>query len=550
MNLEESELFSNELIKNNRQKKLVLMIIVLLSVILVILIAATIVVATNEAKRFKLYYNGSESKKLAATNFLIQKDGDYYINVKTMATIEGYAYNPGEYKKFEETKEACNVQKDCEITSLIANKGYYYKTIDKSISETYNLMPYGKDSSDEEVKPDELVVNTESGSVETFETDEKVILEDGELYAPVSIISDTFNVRITVTNNSISFESLNYLYAKALTNAPKNGYDTIDGTFENVRALVYDLVVVIEGATQEGVVSTIDYKPVISSQYSALTFLQNSKEFLATADKEGKRTVGLITYEGKTIIKPTEYDDIRVLSDKNGLYLVKKGTQSGVLNRDGEIVVFVEQDKIGLSDLSDFPLEDQTNGSVLFDKYIPIQRDKKFGLYNIYGVETLKPYYDSIGYKVPEEEENRISARETNVLSIPASLGIKGLVVNLNGNYGIYDMTEESLVLPCSFERIYAETISGKTTYYVVEIGQEDPINLEELIDAYGLRNGDENGNPLKKSKGTEMDYRVENGNVNEVEKRDGSNTPVNEIVNEEPEEYLDDSSEEYYVVE
>ena len=78
MNLEESEIFSSELAKNNKQKKMVLALIVVLSIILVLLIAATIAVATKEANRFKIFYNGKENKKLPSTFYVVDEaTGDY-----------------------------------------------------------------------------------------------------------------------------------------------------------------------------------------------------------------------------------------------------------------------------------------------------------------------------------------------------------------------------------------------------------------------------------------------------------------------------------------
>lgn len=531
MNLEESEIFSSELAKNNKQKKMVLALIAVLSIILVLLIAATIAVATKEANRFKIFYNGKENKKLPSTFYVVDEaTGDYYVSIEMMAALEGYSYNPGEFKKYEETNESCNVSKGVEVTSLIANKDYYYKTIDKSTYSEYVMLPYGSTNEKEAL---EFNVVSANGSVETFETTKPVKIINDKLYAPLETIRDVFNVRIQYNKKGISFQSLNYVYSLIQTKIVEAGYTTISSDFENLRALVYDMAVIAEGeGATNGVISIVDFKPVISAQYSELQFIQNSKEFLAAAVNEnGERTVGLISATGNTIIKPTEFEDISVLSDKNGLYLVKDGQYYGVLNREGDEVVYVEYNKIGLSNMSDFPLEDATNQSVLFEKFIPVSLDGKYGLYNLDGEETLKPVYEDLGYRIVDEKV--VSNREMNVLSIPAELGIKGLVIKHNGLYGVYDMTTEALCIPCVFSKIYAEKKSGVTTYYMVEQGTDTPIRLDQFIEQNNLKNVDADGKLLPQTQ-TNLNYTTDGNGVEPLTPSTGDE-PVAPVAQDEP---------------
>ena len=549
MNLEESELFSSELAKTNKQKKTVLIIIIILSIILVFLIAATVAVKQKEANRFKTYYNGKE--KIFSNTFMKQaNDGTYYINIKEMAELEGYTYNPGEYKKYEETEESCNVSKDIEIVSLVAGRDYFYKTIDKTNASEYTINNYAAKAGAKNSKYS-FPSTAANGSVETYEIEKPIELINGTLYAPVEIISDIFNVRVVQKEKSISIQSLSYVYYKASQTITDAGYTTMSGDFEDVKALIYDMAVISNG-TYQGVLSLVDAsKLIISTQYSELQFIQNSKEFLVTATgSNNSKTVGLISDEGKVIIKPTRYDQISVLSDKNGLYLVKSGQNYGVLDRNGDIVVYVDYQEIGLDNMSDFPLEDTTNASVLFEKFIPVVDNGKYGLYNIEGVETLKPVYDSFGYLVQNDE----STKELNVLSIPANLGIKGLVVKLNGYYGIYDMTTEALCVPCVFEKIYAETKANVTTYYLQAPG-ENPVSLELFIEQNNLRNVDAEGNPIKAKEDNTTSY-VSDGEttekVGDIEEEPIESSTEQPAINLNPEqeevveEVIDEETEEY----
>ena len=243
--------------------------------LLIFLIAMTIVVKQKENKRFKIYYNGAEYKNYPSNFITTDEDGDYYVSIKQMAELEGYTYNPGEYKKYEESKESCNVAKYLEVTSLSTDKDYFYKTIDKTVSNSFFLAPYGvKQVTEKDMI--ELTTTAANGSVETFETNKPIVLIDDELYAPLTTIRDVFNVRVVVGQNNVQFESLNYVYAKVSKNIVEAGYTTMSGDFEDVRALIYDLAIISDG-TYQGVVETQGYKQVISKQYSALQFIQNSK---------------------------------------------------------------------------------------------------------------------------------------------------------------------------------------------------------------------------------------------------------------------------------
>ena len=112
-----------------------------------------------------------------------------------------------------------------------------------------------------------------------------------------------------------------------------------------------------------------------------------------------------------------------------------------------------------------------------------------------------------------------------NVLSIPAELGIKGLVIKHNGLYGVYDMTTEGLCIPCVFSKIYAEKKAGVTTYYMIEQGTDIPIRLDQFIEQNNLKNVDKDGNLLPETQ-TSLNYTT-NGNGVEPLTPSVDNEPV-----------------------
>ena len=208
-------------------------------------------------------------------------------------------------------------------------------------------------------------------------------------------------------------------------------------------------------------------KQILSVKYENLEFIQNSQEFFMSADS----TVGLLDKNGKTIIKPMEYDEISILDEVKQLYLVNKDGKYGVLNRSGDIIVHVDYDRIGLKNINDFGnnIEDIRNPNLLFDECIVVGANSKYGLFDTDGKELLKTNYETFGYNTSSMD---ISG-ESSVLIIPEEVGIRGIVVCYDGLYGIYDVNVKNLVIPCACSRIYSITKLGTTTYYMEFNGEQ-----------------------------------------------------------------------------
>ena len=84
-------------------------------------------------------------------------------------------------------------------------------------------------------------------------------------------------------------------------------------------------------------------------------------------------------------------------------------------------------------------------------------------------------------------------------------MGIKGIVVNLNGLYGVYDVNVGHLITPCVYSRIFSRTRAGVTTYYLEYDGQE--MDLKEYLEINGLLSE----NTAEENKGGEEVQQQEN---------------------------------------
>ena len=66
---------------------------------------------------------------------------------------------------------------------------------------------------------------------------------------------------------------------------------------------------------------------------------------------------------------------------------------------------------------------------------------------------------------------------------IPKTEGVNGIIVNQGDMYGIFDIDDETLFLPCSFTKIFAIRKGGNIIYYIEFDGQQYELKyyLEEL---------------------------------------------------------------------
>jgi hypothetical protein len=274
----------------------------------------------------------------------------------------------------------------------------------------------------------------------------------------------------------------NYLINLAQNVAAERGYTSLSGVYENIRALAYGMCVV-EKNDVYGVISIYNTNQILGFKYSDILFHQNVKEFFVKAlGNDGEETVGIVGSDGVSIISPKSYENIDVLSDDLGLYLVEKNNQYGVLNRNGDVVVHAEYDSIGLSDsvVSAMNMSSEDNRYVLFDNTIVVEKDGKWGLFNIEGKQIYDPVFLQLGYDVSDDED--ASKDFESVLTIEVqdlemsdgtTRNIQAIVLEQGGinedatYYGIYDAVSEKLIVPCICNRIYSVTKNGIKTYYI-----------------------------------------------------------------------------------
>lgn len=510
MNFEESNQFVEQMEKNNKNKKTVLTVLIICAVLVVVLFGIIAYIRKKDAAQLKIYVDDKQVK-ISASLLLQSKDGVQYMNVRELAELLGYSYQKGEYKNYTEDAKSCYLRTPYEIVSMSANSN----TVTK-----YILNENARTSTDEQISKDlilvdektgkgsiNIVVDSENETEEIFTIDEAIQYVNDELYVPFPELAKIFSVQLNTSQaNRIRISSIPSLVQTITKLAQDAGYTEVSNIYENLMAIADNMLVVGDGA-KYGVISLKDGKEVISLKYDKIVYRQNTEEFFVTAEE----SVGIVDATGNTIIKPTAYDNIASLDELQKLYLVEKNDKFGVVNHEGNTIVYAEYDSIGIENKEEFAGEDIRNFNLLFEECIPVYNDDKVGIIDIEGTERLKCVYDSLGYvanatsknnqnnnsnassRVEEDDENEENENTTNtsrnqtatveahesVLTIPESVGIKGIVVKQD-SYGIFDVEAKRLIIPCVYSKIYAKTRGGVTKYYLEYDEQE--IDLKEFL--------------------------------------------------------------------
>lgn len=74
---------------------------------------------------------------------------------------------------------------------------------------------------------------------------------------------------------------------------------------------------------------------------------------------------------------------------------------------------------------------------------------------------------------------------ETSVLTIPKETGIEGIVVSVNGLYGIFEKNTKSELIPCACTRIYSIKNGEQENYYMEFEGYQ--LEMREYFESHNL---------------------------------------------------------------
>lgn len=557
MNLEESNEFIAFERKKSKKKKIILFLIISLIATAVLLIVFLVFLANKQSQEAKLYFNGKKVQLPAGMFFV--KDEITYVSAKDMEAFVNGQYNKGEYKTFTQDPNYGYIQTKYEVVSF--NVGSRY--IKKYIINNEEKDPRISTPQTQEENP--ITVESENNSMEVLEISSEVILENEKIYIPMEDINRIFNVQCTIKDTEIKIYNLDYLFAYAQKIIGNYNVTEISGTYENLRALAQDMVVVKNKNDKCGVISLSTGESVLSFQYTKILYLQSTNEFFVYTND----TVGLLDSKGKTIIAPKKYESLSVFDEINKLYLAGKGGKYGIVNNKGDEIISTSFKSIGTNsivDLEEYEMPETETPNLLDSKYIIVTDQSYVGLFDKKGKRILRAVYDDFGY-IASESDKKKEIRST--LLIPKSVGVNGVIIKQGGYYGICDLDKAEIIIPCSLTKIYCKTKNGETTYYM-EMGDE-VIDIKQYLKENDLYSDEEDEEEEEKDNKDNKDneYNEEENeddkkqNDNDVEKNQTSddwdyeenydeekkdndknkNDNQNEVNNNQNDDYYDDES-------
>ncbi|MBR3153172.1 MAG: WG repeat-containing protein [Clostridia bacterium] len=473
-----------------KKKKIILTAIIVSVVLLVLIVFLLIYFMIVDANRLKFAINetnykvsisnleGEDIQKASISvenkkyDLFCVKDGDYYFNINSLASLLDYEYKKGEYDPVSEDSDKCYIINEGEYSSFSLDSNVIKK-------QFYN---YAKDNNSSGDSSD-----IKSENVEIYTSDKEVIKIEDSLYASAESIKIGFNVQIVTNGNQITLYSLPYLAEKYKTYANERGYDDISSDFKNKRALVNDLLVV-QDKGKYGVYSAKDEKELISTKYDSLEYVENINQFICTYS--GK--VGMISIDSDLPTIDIKYDSIELLDIENMLYMVSKGEKFGVVSGNGKIIVPIEYESIGLKDVSQFSNQNIESKYFIGNDLIIVSNNGKYGFYKKDGTAVKECVYEKLGcttankVMTPSDEYDYLNVLLVEIPSYNKNDNDEknvsyGIVCGINDKYGILDENGE-IIIPLDWDAVFLAKSNRESDYYVANLTTNEVKTVNQCL--------------------------------------------------------------------
>lgn len=439
MNLIEESFQTKEEKKKKMTTKIILGAIIAVVLIIVGIVSYLLYV---QSTTLKLTLDGQANEKLKQL-LVFEDDGTIYVPIKEVASYLGYdAYN-GEYSDKSETQSKCYVQSENEVANFTLGSDTIYK-----LDLTQNNADY-----------------------EYVHIKNPVKAINGVLYTTTEGIQEAFNVSFTYNQdtNRITIYTLPYLVQFYTPYALDYGYAEISEVFANQKAIL-DGMLVVSNDRAMGVVDT-DGKNLLEAKYDNITYLPSVGDFLVQTDRQ----VGVLSKNGQTKVDII-YNTITLMDSDAGLYVASRDNRYGVIDTNGVIKIYIENDQIGI-DTSRFTQNNIKSKYLLADNLIPVKKGDYWGLFDKNGNQVVDFEYDSFGY---------IASNSRDAYSLLVIPDYNVIVAGRDDKYTLLNSSGEML-FGLVADDIYM-TISGGERHYYISVN-DNIIDAEEYLESRGIRN-------------------------------------------------------------
>lgn len=434
-----------EEVENQKKSKLPMIIGICIGMLIVIMIAIIFGIIYLEKSMLKITLDNQKNNDIENVLYITEDDDKIYISIRGIAKFFNYEDYRGDYKNKSEDSTKCYVKND------------------------YETAMFTKDS-------DILVKTRGDSDYEYITIDEKVFEKNGELYTTPKGIEQAFNILFNydLVKNKIeifTMEYLNKVWASALK---------IDGEteipseeFSDQKAIFQDMMIIIKD-DQYGVIKASTGESVLEFKYEEIKYLPATSDFLVKSNKK----YGIMGNDASVKVR-IAYDEIKIMDNQNGLYLVKQNNLYGVVDTNGKTIIEPEYKQIGI-DLGKYSQNVVENQYVLLDEMIPIKNSE--GLWGIFNVK---------GEKIREFEFSEIgcnSVQENN--SFPAVIipSYKIIVVEKDKHYNLMTLSGEELIPSYILDSVYmkSNTETGENRFYMTYNGNDKVVSVEEWLTSIG----------------------------------------------------------------
>ncbi|MCI8637113.1 MAG: hypothetical protein HFJ36_04630 [Clostridia bacterium] len=497
MNLIEESFQNREEKKKKKTTKIILIAIVF---VVMIIIGITSYLFYIQSTTLKVSINGESNGKIKNLLYFAD-DGTVYAQIKEIAKYFGYDSYSGGYNEISEEPNKCYVQNENEVANFQLEETKIYK----------------------------LDLTKNNGDYEYVYTKKPVIARNGVLYASIEGLEKGFNISFDYNQekNTIDIWTTPALYQYYASRVLDYGYTELNDKFVNQKAILNDKLIVLKDKDkkQYGVIKT-DGTILLEPKYDNITYLPHTGDFLVETNKK----VGILTAERRTKVQII-YDSIELMDSDSGLYVAKKDNKYGVIDSNGNIKIYIENDEIGM-DISKFSQNNIKSKYILVDNIIPARKDKLWGLYDKNGNQLVDYTYDTLGYIASSNKD------ALNLLVIP---NYDVLVAGKNKKYTLVNSSGRQL-FDVIADDIYM-TISGGERHYYITVNDQIR-DAEELLNISGITSKDseqsnENRNQTNKNN---TNSNNENTNIN-ANTNTNTNTDANANGTDDEETNTDDNN-------
>lgn len=458
-------------LRNEQEKKQKIIKTIIRAIIVLIIIIAVLLIcrAIAKKKEFKCVIDGNRNN--AVSSNILYKDskgkvfvenGKVFVSLRELSNTLGYQFYNSEYKKKGEDKSKCQVQVNNIYTSYIAGSNKIYRAIVLNQNDNQNDSNNNQDDFQE-------IEEAKKVEFEYFTLEDNVRLENDELYASIEAAQIGFDVVIQYdeNNNTLTICTLDYLENKAKEKRP-DYVPSVEYSYKNKRLLKYGMVVVKDTQGNYGVASyTRNDKEgtfIASCKYSKIDFNEATSTLSTTSNIDNKAGILYLNISEQSVEKNvnSEYQEVKEITDDFSYFLVKQDGKYGIINSEGNTVIPVTFDEIGVKEEE---YTDLTCRYILENKYVPVKLDGKWGLYNIDGKKLIEPQYEEVGCNLAQSGDS--------VVIIPnIREGVTGIVFLYNrakAFYGLYNAdTGERIAV--SLTEVFKKVENGEENYYINHI--------------------------------------------------------------------------------